>query len=636
MGMGQGGAGMMGAGMGPGGMMGSMGGGRGMLMGGPGQLGGNQEIAAKKDLKTAWIELTKVGENTSLRLAEQVRPLRMAIIAASFPYKAQLEEFKDKLRLRSVDEVLAETSREIDPNGQALPAFRFLGVNVERAEVDANGKILKPYQLLDLKEQYRPFLILTGSRFEPDDPKFTPIKFYGLVMPRLLAMHRDKSSTTGQPGMLSPGEPGGPGGIGRPGRPGVPGGPGGPGGPGDMRGMMGSMMAGMGRGSFSPENAVVHEDVYPKVEEELKNITDTLKALEGKDPLKVAKVPTRFKPPDNFDPFDPTGGGAGAAGTVGPDMGPPGMQIGPGGLGKGGGVGVEGATPPGTTNPDSDIPEHCLIRLIDVTVEPGKIYQYRIQVRMANPNYNHKDVASPSYASDKELRSDRWFVIPQKVVVPPELIYYAVDQKELEGSKYKGPHSTQWVERGRQVALQAHKWLETVPTRDNKRNPLLVGEWSVAERILVFRGEYVGRPERVEFPLWKATQEDYVVATDSSTKVRHPGLEVSFGYDRPDGREMILVDFEGGKQSYDRVVSRAEDNVQKRKVDDSAALEVVMLSPDGRLLYRDSATDSENKQRKDRLERVRKRLEEVKDKGKSPDPAGRSNPFGGDGRGNPP
>jgi hypothetical protein len=369
----------------------------------------------------------------------------------------------------------------------------------------------------------------------------------------------------------------------------------------------------------------VHEDVYPKIEEEVPAIAKTLKALEGKDPKQVASVPQRFKG-EGFDPFDPTGGSTQTQGGMGFEGRPPGMVSGApppnmmrpnmGGIR---GPASEGLTqPPGTANPESEIPEHCLIRLIDVTVEPGKIYQYRIQVRMANPNYQRGgEVASPGYAQDKELHSDLWFDIPDKVVVPPELVYYVVDQKDYEARDYRGPHVNEPFERTRQIVLQAHKWLETVPLKDDRRNPLLVGEWAIAERIPVYRGEYIGRIERVEFPFWKPTQEGFVVASDSTTRTRHPGIEVNFGFERPDGREALLVDFEGGKQSYERVVSRNDDKVQTQKVDDVGAVEAVFLSPDGRLLSRDSAYDVNEHERTDRLDRVRKRLDEVKNKVKS-------------------
>src|SRR5262249_6631450 len=154
-----------------------------------------------------------------------------------------------------------------------------------------------------------------------------------------------------------------------------------------------------------------------------------------KEPTQIRKPPPQFST-DNFDPFavdasaggaDMTGGG-GALGTGGgPGSGgarvPPRAGGAGGGVGSGGGGGAGGPGAPkarrtggafapraggtggmpgtggapgtggvggvGTGVPGEDItvPGDCLVRLIDVTIELGKTYQYRLRVRMANPNY---------------------------------------------------------------------------------------------------------------------------------------------------------------------------------------------------------------------------------------------------------
>ena len=72
-------------------------------------------------------------EESNPHYARQVLPLRAAVIEASFPYRAQLEEFRDKLRLDSTWSVLEEmTTDPSDPNGTQRPAFRFLRVEVAR------------------------------------------------------------------------------------------------------------------------------------------------------------------------------------------------------------------------------------------------------------------------------------------------------------------------------------------------------------------------------------------------------------------------------------------------------------------------------------------------------------------------
>jgi hypothetical protein len=250
---------------------------------------------------------------------------------------------------------------------------------------------------------------------------------------------------------------------------------------------------------------------------------------------------------------------------------------------------------------------------VDVTVKPGHNYEYRFQVRMANPNYGRKDVASLDYATEPELKSE-FSKLTVVVQVPPELYYYAVDEAELS-SKYTGPHMNPPVNKDKQAVLQAHRWLDRVrPTPDYE---LLVGEWSVADRFPASRGEYVGREEQVPVPYWRYTREEFVLAGKAPRTPRNatPTIPVRFGYNRAeDPPEAILVDFDSHRQSYERVVKRSEDKVESRRVSDPAAPEVLMLSPEGRLLALEGARDAADSERKERRQKVLERIKEVKEK----------------------
>src|SRR5262245_53140134 len=118
--------GMPGMGMGGGGMMGMAGG----MLGVPGMTGPTDKL----DKELVPIAINKLGEQSGVKLAEQVRPLRMAIIGASFPYRKQVDEFKNKLGMRYVNDVLAEPAQEQSPEGLPVGSFRFTGVKVERRE----------------------------------------------------------------------------------------------------------------------------------------------------------------------------------------------------------------------------------------------------------------------------------------------------------------------------------------------------------------------------------------------------------------------------------------------------------------------------------------------------------------------
>jgi hypothetical protein len=198
--------------------------------------------------------------------------------------------------------------------------------------------------------------------------------------------------------------------------------------------------------------------------------------------------------------------------------------------------------------------------------------------------------------------------------MPPDVAYYAVDQMELEGRRnYKGPN---WSPRPGQVVLQAHRWVDhvRVGTVD-----MPVGEWVVAERFGVYRGEHVGRALPVEVPVWQPTREKFVLAsTPPKRGERAPaGVEVDFGYASRDRTptEAVLVDFEGG------FVRHASGG---RRVDDSYAPQALLLNPDGKLVLLRGDQGARDRERRERLGAYRARVEEVKGKA----PASGKNPFG--------
>jgi hypothetical protein len=527
-----------------------------------------------KDKKIMPISVTELDKHADATLAEQVRPLRLAVIAASFPYKKQIEEFRAKLVLKSNELVLGEQSKETGPDKSPLPAFRFLGVNIQRREVDPDGKPVSEFLTLKPGEDYGPYIFLTGRRFEPEDPVIEALSFPGLVMPRLLQFNLEgQANASGAP------MPGG-------------GAPAAGTTPSLTRGSTPPAVAGAGAGPTAKIDP--SKDKYPKVEKELKLLNQTIRTLQDKY-KQVAAPPEKFQR-GNFDVFSSRPTTVAPAGEAPKEETP--------------------ATPQGT-----ELPDYCLVRVIDVTVQPGKRYEYRLQVRMANPNFGREDVANPNYATEKELVSE-WSQVPIAVGIKPDLMYYAVDEKDLfEKQKirdyYKGPYTNENFNKDRFLMVQAHRWVESVRLAGSS-NPLLVGEWVVAERYPVARGEYVGHKERVEVPYWRFAREEYAIATDSTTTKWRKGIEVPFGYNAPNSNlpEAILVDFDTGKHGYNRVVSVNDDKVEMKAVTDNAAVEALLLNPDGKLFLMEGARDAVDEERIKRKEEVKKRLDEVRDKGK--------------------
>jgi hypothetical protein len=287
------------------------------------------------------------------------------------------------------------------------------------------------------------------------------------------------------------------------------------------------------------------------------------------------------------------------------------------------------------------IPGHVLLRFFDVTIRPGTSYKYRVRLRLLNPNYHRNDVAPASAAADKELKSD-WAYVSDTVRVPPELYYYAVDlktqgnreeKKQLWNAPWPGPN---------QVAAQIHEWLEAyVPPEhlDAKRHSYAaVGDWVIAPRALLTRGEYLGVTVRVAVPIWNIIGEHFDLAPSADSRTRM--LPVFFGIGQQNGpREPLLVDFTGGPVRYDRSAGTDEERRQPKytEVRDTLPVEMLILSADGKLSLRNSQLDLNDIDRANRYQAWKERLDEINAASRNPrgpwgNPFDRRGPSPADGR----
>lgn len=506
----------------------------------------------KPEYESKWISFDNWSPQQTT--ARQLRPMRMAIVAGSFPYKQQLEEFKHSLRLADENAVLAETIGEGEEKSNA---FDFLNVEVQRVEVDADDNKIGEWSLLPLPQTYKLWLQYTLLPFQPEDPKYNLVKYDGLAMPLLREFHADNTND------LSAMMP----------RPGVPG------------------FAGAQRPNTKTDET--NDDVktkYPDPAAKLKKLQEALEKLQDAQPNKIA-APKSKSESFNFNPFKPNA-------TLPTDNAQ--TPVSPGGASAG---------------QDLTIPDYCLMRFVDVDLQPGKRYRYRFKIRMANPNYQRPDVASPDYKKDKELESKEWFEVRETVVVPPELYYYVVDEKPANMNTLRlsrempreSARYNMWAANAHadQVVLQFHRWVESTPISRRDDAVFPVGDWAIADRVFVARGENIGRKVRVDLPIWKYVQNAFVLPVEEQKGVplrkRATGIDVDFGQDNPDN-ETILVDFEGG-----RVLS------QSPKIDDKYRLEVLMLSPDGKLLARNNAVDTEDEERQKRRQEALDRIKSIRE-----------------------
>src|SRR5262249_8999362 len=117
------------------------------------------------------------------------------------------------------------------------------------------------WEKLDLNSAYVPWMVATATRFDPDDPKYLPLSYRGLVMPKLRQFRAKRGE------------------------------------------------------SPPPENDP--ENHYPNLERKLKKLDQALKGLEAKKPEEIALPPAQFSPGDGFDVFNAGQGSEGST-TQGP------------------------------------------------------------------------------------------------------------------------------------------------------------------------------------------------------------------------------------------------------------------------------------------------------------------------------
>jgi hypothetical protein len=158
-----------------------------------------------------------------------------------------------------------------------------------------------------------------------------------------------------------------------------------------------------------------------------------------------------------------------------------------------------------------------------------------------------------------------------------------------------------------------------------------VSDWAIAERVVVRKGEPIGGTFSntlilVEEPTWSNGKGSFEMRTSevrsaSKSKEYANGILLDFfspTFTSPDGKRQatgppLLVDIEGGHKVNVRFRTGILDA-------DDAAAELLILTPDGRLIARDSRTDQDGTirdgtengtTRQDRVQAWRKRNRET-------------------------
>jgi len=519
-----------GAPAGPGGAPGGMGGGKGMGPSmGPGSMGmrGQQGLPSIKELVR--MDVDKLDQHPDAVLAETIDPVHMVIIAGAFPIREQLEKFRKALHKRTLRDLFDMFSSD-----EAY--FRFVDVEVER-QVWKNGKVVEPWAPFT-ETMIQAMTELTrrasGAADEPEAlQKFGEYGFLnnGLVM-RRPALYRGS-----YPDLEL-----------------------------QLEGIRQSL------DTLSKENA-------DPAKKELSGFTNKLtgKGINiwnvSDDPATQTnqgpnQIPSKGIPGINMGKQPPNAGGPQGRLPQGGD----GLLI-----KKGLGVGRQTDATPMSSDTAVVVPEMALIRLIDPTVEPGKGYQYRVKVKMINPNFGKTNTVNRAVTKQEEIIAKEWTEVKGIAEVPPDVYWYAIDDRHDQDK----------------ATIQIHHWLGGLSTDPNSRASLPVANWSILEKAQAFRGEYLGPTGYVKVPVWRTEQAKYMLAKNPKNRGTSR-VAVDFAVrDAANLDPALVIDFEGGKSK--------KLPMNGRTVVEDVPVQLLVLSSDGKLMVRSTEQDIADGEREKRV-----------------------------------
>ena len=245
----------------------------------------------------------------------------------------------------------------------------------------------------------------------------------------------------------------------------------------------------------------------------------------------------------------------------------------------------------------------ALVRFIDVDMEPG-IYQYRIKVRMANPNFGQQPeiLQHSGLAIPKELHS-AWVETQWFPVLVDDFQFFITNQEKGFVSK---AHGVETRTTDKMVPFQVQRFVDKLEQGGKGgAQEFFVADWVVAERQLVARGEPIGHKAEVEVAVWKHLNSMWEVngvhypKNFNPNKERPPQAKALLVDFRPEP-PVILLDFIGGKHKYKGVGKDYEDD---------SGIEALVLMPDMTMQLRKARDDAEGL--KEHYEEWKERLEKM-------------------------
>jgi hypothetical protein len=171
--------------------------------------------------------------------------------------------------------------------------------------------------------------------------------------------------------------------------------------------------------------------------------------------------------------------------------------------------------------------------------------------------------------------------VPDRVTVPPDTRYYVLEKADRGQRTPPNPN---------QVAVQIHRWVDRLTKNPEQKTDWIdIGDWVIADWVLVNRGERLNQIEPAEVPAYDPINDAFfLLAPAKNSPVKK--IRVLFG---PDNRDVLLVDVEGGaKQPYQRPSGE--------KMEFTLPREALILGADGALEVHNQDFDTADEDRKAR------------------------------------
>ena len=160
-----------------------------------------------------------------------------------------------------------------------------------------------------------------------------------------------------------------------------------------------------------------------------------------------------------------------------------------------------------------------------------------------------------------------------------------------------GPRGKSWSSilrkfKGDTTTFQVHQWIAT--KLDAEGNEHAIGDWVIAERIEVRKGEYIGLEVPLQALAWNKFTNSFEVPEavpvfKAGKQIgKKPGIVVNLMPPMPEKGNVlenmppILVDFHGGKY------------IEWQQIEEETAVDALVMGADGSLMVFNSRDDSSN------------------------------------------